>query len=90
MVPSSQFRCGLFQPFQTIDSSQVNNAGVATQFPYKLTVDGVESTFQAISTSRCNETRAISGWGDGGFQLVMGVALVIIHFRLGFSHDHPV
>ena len=26
---------------------QVNNAGVATQFPHNLTRDGVEATFQA-------------------------------------------
>lgn len=26
---------------------EVNNAGIATQFPYDVTVDGIETTFQA-------------------------------------------
>jgi hypothetical protein len=38
----------------------MNNAGVATQFPYNLTVDGVESTFQVRERRR--ETTAMFCW----------------------------
>jgi len=55
--PTSQFSD--FVVVETIpsamDCSEVNNAGVATQFPYNLTVDGVETTFQVVD--RGNETR---------------------------------
>ena len=33
---------------------QVNNAGVATQFPHKLTQDGIETTFQACTVGALN------------------------------------
>ena len=35
----------------------VNNAGVAAQFPLRLTEDGVEATFQANETDRENHPR---------------------------------
>ena len=70
--PIFRFRCVETIP-SAMDCSEVNNAGVATQFPYNLTVDGVETTFQVAD--RGNETR-----NHCHFLLVSGILMGYPHY----------
>lgn len=48
---------------------EVNNAGIATQFPYNVTVDGIETTFQAQCGVR--EYEGQQGFTTRGFLIRM-------------------